>query len=100
MIPLVKGDRYKVGRGRSIHDNVSGGEMWIIHDEDPEKIHQGFETCAVLHKSPKGSWTVCEVDEGFKSSDKWLQDLVDEYNREKNLIELQELIEQQQLADS
>lgn len=33
MIPLVKGnrDRYKVGRGRSIHDNVSGGEMWVIN---------------------------------------------------------------------
>ena len=93
-------DRYKVGRGRSIHDNVSGGEIWVINDEDPDKIGLGFETCAVLHLSPKGSWSVIEVDEGFKSSDKWLQDLVDEYNREKNLVELQELIEQQQLADS
>ena len=54
MMPLVKGkvieirDRYKVGRGNSIHDNVSGGEIWVINDEDPEKIDQGFETCAVL----------------------------------------------------
>ena len=34
MIPLVKGnrDRYKVGRGRRSHDNVSGGEMWVIND--------------------------------------------------------------------
>lgn len=54
----------------------------------------------MLRKSPKGSWSVCEVDEGFRSQDKWLQDLVDEYNREKNLIELQELIEQQQVAGS
>ena len=44
MSQLVKGngDRYKVGRGRSIHDNVSGGEIWVINDEDPEKIAQGI----------------------------------------------------------
>ena len=47
---LVKGDRYKVGRGRSIHDNVTGGEMWIINDEDPEKIGQGKETYVTLIK--------------------------------------------------
>ncbi len=67
--------------------------MWVIDDGHPN-------ICVVLDKSPKGSWTVIEVDEGFKSADKWLQDLVDEYNREKNLVELQELVEQQQLADS
>ena len=26
------------------------GEMWIINDEDPEKIDQGFETCVTLKK--------------------------------------------------
>ena len=47
MMPVVKGDRYRDGRGHSIYDNVNG-EMWIVNDEDPEKIDQGFETCAVL----------------------------------------------------
>ena len=102
MMPLVKGerdrnrdrngDRYKVGRGRSIHDNVNG-EMWVINDEDPEKIDQGYETLVTLMKSSKGNgWFVWDVDEGFKSQDKWLQDLVDEYNRQKNLVELEELV--------
>ena len=41
------------------------------------------------------------MDEGFKSQDKWLQDFVDEYNRKKkNLIELEELVEQQQYEES
>ena len=62
----VKGDRYRVGRGRSIHDNITGGEMWIIDDEDPQKIGQGFETCVTLIKSSRGSWFVWDVDEGFK----------------------------------
>ena len=53
MLPVV-GDRYRVGRGNSIYDNVSGGEIWVINDEDPDKIHQGFETCVTLRKSPKG----------------------------------------------
>ena len=93
-MPPVIGDRYKNGRGNSIYDNING-EMMIVNDEDPAKIDQGFETCAVLVKCSKGSsWFVWDVDEGFKSSDKWLQDLVDKYNREKNLVELQELIEQ------
>ena len=96
---LVKGDRYKVGRGRSIHDNVTGREMWIINDEDPEK--QGFETCPTLMRSSnKGTWFVYDVDEGFKSQDKWLQDLVDEYNREKNLVELEELVEQANIEEA
>ena len=98
MMSVVKGDRYKVGRGRSIHDNVSGGEIWIINDEE---IGQGFETCATLIESSKGKgWFVWDVDEGFKSQDKWLQDLVDEYNRQKNLLELEELVEQQQYEES
>ena len=47
--------------------------MWIINDEDPEKIGQGFETCVVLIKRSKGKgWFVYDVDEGFKSADKWL----------------------------
>lgn len=62
----VKGDRYRVGRGGSIHDNVSG-ETWIINDEEPEKIGQGFEICAVLIKRYKGKgWFVYDVDEGFE----------------------------------
>ena len=71
-------DRYRNGRGNSIYDNVNG-EMMIVADEDPEKIGQG-ETCATLMKSSKGNggWFVWDVDEGFKSQDKWLQDLVDE----------------------
>ena len=40
---MALGDRYKNGRGHSIYDNVSGGEMWIVNDEDPAKIGQGFE---------------------------------------------------------
>ena len=52
--------------------------MWIVNDEDPDKIDQGYETCAILIKSTKGNgWFVWDVDEGFKSQDKWLQ-LVDE----------------------
>ena len=98
--PLIR-DRYKVGRGRSINDNITGGERWIINDEDPEKINQGFETCATLMRSSdKGTWVVYDVDEGFKSSDKWLQDLVDDYNQQKNLVELQELVEQAQYEES
>ena len=31
-------DRYKVGRGRSIHDNVTGGDMWFINDERRSEI--------------------------------------------------------------
>ena len=63
--------------------------MWIVNDEDPEKIDQGFETCVTLMKSSKGKgkgWFVWDVDEGFRSQDKWLQNLVDEYNEKKNLI--------------
>jgi len=87
MLPLV---RDRKGRGHSIHDNVSG-EMWIINDEDPEKIGQGFETCVTLIKRSKGKgWFVWDVDEGFQSQDKWLQDLVDDYNRQKNLLELED----------
>ena len=77
MIPLVKGnrDRYRAGRGNSIYDNVNG-EMWLINDEDPAKIGQGFETCAVLIKSTKAnSWFVWDVDEGFRSQDKCLTGL-------------------------
>ena len=33
-------------------------------------------------------------------STKWLQDLVDEYNEKKNLVELQELIEQVQYEEA
>ena len=33
-----------------------------------------------VRKSPKDGWSVWEVDGGFRSQDKWLQDLVDEYN--------------------
>ena len=95
---MVLGDR--VGRGNSIYDNVSGGEIWVINDEDPDKIDQGYETCAVLRKSSKGGWSVIEVDEGFKSTDKWLQSLVDDYNQQKNQLELQELIEQAQYEES
>lgn len=96
---MVVGDR--VGRGNSIYDNVSGGgEIWVINDEDPEKIHQGFETCAVLKKSSKGSWSVIEVDQGFKSQDKYLQDLIDEYNRQKNLLELEESVAQYNYEES
>ena len=67
----VKDDRDRVGRGRvgrgnSIYDNASGGEIWVINDEDPDKINQGFETCAVLRKSSKCGWSVIAVDEGFK----------------------------------
>ena len=53
-------------------------------------------------KSSKGNggWFVWDVDEGFKSQDKWLQDLVDEYNEKKNLVELQELIEQNQYEEA
>ena len=83
----MAGDRYRDGRGNSIHDNVSGGEMWVFNDEDPEKIGQGFETCATLMRFSKGGWSVYDVDEGFKSQEKWLQDLVDDYNRQKNLVE-------------
>ena len=46
MPPLV---RDRKGRGHSIYDNVVGGEIWIINDEDPEKIGRGKETC-VTHK--------------------------------------------------
>ena len=92
------GDR--VDRGNSIYDNVAGGEIWVINDEDAAKIDQGFETCAVLRKSSKGGWSVIEVDEGFRSQDKWLQDMVDEYNRQKNLVELEVLVEQQQYEES
>ena len=95
---LIKGDR--AGRGHSIYDNVSG-EMMIVNDEDPAKIEQGFETCAVLIKCSKGNgWFVYDVDEGFKSSDKILQSLVDEYNEKKNQLELQELVEQAQYEQS
>lgn len=69
-------------------------EIWIINDEDPEKIDQGFETCVVLKKTSKGKWFVLEVDEGFKSSDKMLQSLVDAYNQEKNWLQLEELAKQ------
>ena len=37
----VKVDRDRVGRGNSIYDNITGGEMWIINDENPEAIGQG-----------------------------------------------------------
>ena len=78
----------KEGRGHSIYDNITGGEMWIVNDEDPDKIDQGYETCAVLIKCSKGKdgWFVWDVDEGFKSQDKWLQDMVDEYNEKKNQL--------------
>jgi hypothetical protein len=101
MVLNLKADRYRNGRGNSIHDNVSGGEMWVINDEDYAKIDQGFETCVTLMRSnEKDSWVVYDVDEGFKSEDKWLQDLVDDYNRQKNLVELEELIEQMQYEES
>ncbi len=76
--------------------------MWIVNDEDPDKIDQGYETCAVLIKCSKGKdgWFVWDVDEGFKSQDKWLQDMVDEYNEKKNQLELQELVEQAQYEES
>ena len=48
MMPVVKGDRYRAGRGHSIYDNMSG-EMWIMNDEDPANLDQGFETCATFH---------------------------------------------------
>ncbi len=60
-------DRYRNGRGNSIYDNVSGCEMMIVADEDPEKIGQGYETCAVLHKSPKGSWLLISDFYNFKT---------------------------------
>ena len=44
----VVGDR--AGRGHSIYDNVVGGEMMIINDENPEAIVQGKETCVTLIK--------------------------------------------------
>ena len=65
--------------------------MWFINDENPEAEK---ETYVTLIKSSKGSWFVWDVDEGFKSQDKWLLSLVDEYNRQKNLLELEELVEQ------
>ena len=52
---LVKGYRDRVGRGSSIYDNITGGEMWIINDENPEAIGQGKETCVTLIKSSKES---------------------------------------------
>ena len=75
---------------------IEGGEIWIINDEDPVKIDQGFETCVTLKKSSKGKWFVLNVDEGFKSSDKMLQSLVDAYNQEKNWLALEELVKQDQ----
>ena len=38
--------------------------MWVVNDEDPEKIDQGFETCVTLRKSCKGKgkgWFVWDV---------------------------------------
>ena len=35
--------------------------MWVINDEDPDKINQGFETCATLRKSSKGGWFVLKL---------------------------------------
>ena len=86
--------------GHSIHDNITGGEIWVVNDEDPEKIDQGYETCVVLHKCSKGVLVCFDVDEGFRSQDKWLQDIVDEYNEKKNQLELQELVEQHQYEES
>lgn len=81
-------------------DNVGLGEIWVINDEDPAKINQGFETCVVLKKSSKGKWFVLEVDEGFRSQDKMLQDLVDAYNQEKNWLALEELAKQNEYEES
>ena len=36
----LKGDR--VGRGNSIYDNVAGGEMWFINDENPEATKETY----------------------------------------------------------
>ena len=82
-----------------MNNRLLEGEIWIINDEDPEKIGQGFETCAVLKKSSKGKWFVLEVDEGFKSSDKMLQSLVDAYNQEKNWLQLEELAKQNEYEE-
>ena len=71
-----------------MNNSLIEGEIWIINDEDPAKIDRGFETCAVLKKSSKGKWFVLEVDEGFKSSDKILQDMVDAFIQERQLEEL------------
>ena len=92
MLPVV---RDRAGRGRSIYDNVVGGEMWMINDENPEAER---ETYVTLIKSSKGSWFVWDADEGFKSQD--LQNLVDEYNRQKNLLELEELVEQANIEEA
>ena len=52
---------------------------FVPEDEDPEKIGRGKETCVTLIKSSRGGWFLWDVDEGFISQDKDLQDMVDEY---------------------
>ena len=36
-------------------------QIWIINDEDPEKIGQGFETCVVLMKRSKHNRLMTET---------------------------------------
>ena len=47
MLPVV---RDRAGRGHSIYDNVRSGEIWIINDEDPEKINAIYHASTLQHQ--------------------------------------------------
>ena len=58
------------------------GEIWIVDDNNS---HDGKGPCyAVLRSGGEGVWSVLEVDPGFKSEDKILQDLVDSFVKNGN----------------
>ncbi len=58
----------------------------IINDDNPEGIKY-----VTLQTYEGSNWFVIEVDPGFNSKDKLLQEMVDAFLRRKNLHEFDEL---------